>query len=98
MDPCTVFAGDNVLLSEIGPCAWVEPDLCDNCDRLIDAAAAAIGEFTAGSAAARDQTKDDHARYTAAVNRALSEASGRLRRWHEWQAQHVKPLIQVVGG
>jgi hypothetical protein len=42
MDPCTVFAGDNVLLSEIGPCAWVEPDLCDNCDRLIDAAAAAI--------------------------------------------------------
>jgi hypothetical protein len=81
---------------ETGPCAWVEPDLCDNCDALIEALAADIDRFTAGSVAARDQSKEDHPRYTAAVNRALSEASGRLRRFHSQESVEVQAVEEDV--
>ena len=71
-------------------CGWAEPGLCDVCDGFIDALALAIGGFTNFSAAARPGPEH----YTAAVNRALSEASGRLRQFHSAD----KPLIEVVGG
>lgn len=74
-EPCPVLFEHNDDL-QLG-CGWVEPDLCDVCDTLIDRLAVAIDQFTQSSASSAEP-----ARYTAAINKALSEASGRLRKFH----------------